>query len=590
MYIKNKTPKNKINADKLVLISLPFNDPQIPPLGLSLIKGYMSDHNYKVKIIDANIEIQFRKIQDSYFSIIEKYIPANRMGNYYSVRLDIIQNHMMGYLYYSNQLEQGVLRNCETTIELEEEYIDLVRVIIAKNFYFDISENDIKNLNKIVVNYFKKLRTYIEKLIQLEEPTLFGISVNSVTLPSSLFSFKLAKEINTSIKTVIGGGIFADELSINSINLDYFVNKTPYIDKIIMGAGESLLLQYLRGELDEERKIFTIDDINQSNCEREKFSRQDLSDFNLVFYSYVPAYASFGCPFNCSFCTIPMQWGKYRKKEPKQTATELIDLYKKHGFQLVYIVDSLLNPIIDELCYELRKYETPIYWDASLRVSQEVKKYDNALLWRKSGFYRARIGVETGSQRLLDLMNKKTSLAQIKESLASLANAGIKTTTFWVIGYPGETEDDFLKTLEFVEDIKDDLYETTFRPYLYYKSVDGANDNHSGVFGSYRLYPEDFKEKLIIEQWVPDNEPNRDIIYDRVNRFHQHIINLGIPNPYTLAELDLADKRWLALHENAVPPLIKFRDKSSTLDECRKIEQVFRIKEKINDNIEFNFL
>lgn len=88
------------------------------------------------------------------------------------------------------------------------------------------------------------------------------------------------------------------------------------------------------------------------------------------------------------------------------------------------------------------------YWDGFLRADKHVCDPANTLLWRRGGFYRAKLGVESGSLKILEKMGKKITLQQIKDAVSSLAYAGIKTTTFWVIGHPGETEEDFHMTLE----------------------------------------------------------------------------------------------------------------------------------------------
>ncbi|MFC2155233.1 hypothetical protein ACFLRB_01915 [Acidobacteriota bacterium] len=69
-----------------------------------------------------------------------------------------------------------------------------------------------------------------------------------------------------------------------------------------------------------------------------------------------------------------------------------------------------------------------------------------------------------------------------------------------------------------------------------------------------------------------DTEPNREEMYSRVNRFVQHCMKIGIPNPYTLKNIYRADKRWHRLHKNAVPMLVKFKNK--IIDECRDREKI----------------
>ena len=82
--------------------------------------------------------------------------------------------------------------------------------------------------------------------------------------------------------------------------------------------------------------------------------------------------------------------------------------------------------------------------------------------------------------RAMILISTKITTEQIKSAVASLAKAGIKTTTYWIAGYPGETEEDFQQTLDLIEEMKNDIYEAEANPFWYYlnalvKSDEWAN-------------------------------------------------------------------------------------------------------------------
>jgi radical SAM superfamily enzyme YgiQ (UPF0313 family) len=477
----------------------------------------------------------------------------------------------------------------ELTCEKKEEYVELVKILIRQTFFLEVADELVQQLDEILAEFYQRLESYYLNLLQETQPRVVGISVCIGMMAASLYAFKLTKELYPHIRTVMGGGIYADDLALNSTNLAYFAGKTPYIDKLIVGEGEVLLLKYLRGELPESQKIYSIHDIPGQSLDLTRVSIPDFGDFHLDRYPFLSANASIGCPFQCNFCTIPVQWGKYRQKSGKQAAAELIRMHREYGTQLFLLVDSLLNPIITDLAREFIETEACIYWDGSLRVSPAVCNPDYALLWRKGGFYRAHLGIESGSQRILDAMDKRITLDQIKTAVSNLASVGIKTTTFWVLGYPGETEDDFLQSLELAEALKDDIYETTIRPYLYYEIKQEYFNQGLASNKSIPLYPGYAREKLLIETLVMDSQPSREETIRRLNRFDEHIRKLGIPNPYSLYQLTQADRRWRELHENAVPPVIHFKDKSRCIDECKYVEKVFPLQNKLEDDGVFGF-
>ena len=572
-------------GEKILLAMLPFNDPQIPPLGIANLKSFLLQHGCDVVTADANVEIEFREIYDAYFNAVSKEIPPDRMGNFNSMKLDILQNHMTAYLHYRERLVSPVYQNLAGLVcQKKDEYTELIKILIRQTFFQDVPDPLIQELDDILAVFYQRLETYYLHLLRETQPAVVGLSVCIGMMAPSLFAFKLTKELYPHIRTVMGGGIYADDLALNSSNLRYFAEQTPYIDKLIVGEGEVLLLKYLKGELPSAQKIFSMNDIKGESLDLSTRSMPDFSDFHLDRYPFMSANASVGCPFNCTFCTIPVQWGKYRQKSPQQVAAELINLYRKYGSQLFLLVDSLLNPLITDLAREFIESGVCIYWDGSLRVSPAVCNSDNTLLWRRGGFYRAHLGIETGSQRILDAMDKRITLDQIKTALSTLAGAGIKTTTFWVVGYPGETEDDFLQSLKLAEELKDDIYETTIRPYLYYEMK--QEYFHDGLVShkNIPLYPAYAREKLLVESLIMDSEPSREETVRRLNRFDQHIRELGIPNPYSLFELNQADQRWQELHQNAVPPVIRFKDTQNYINECRTVEKIFRLQNKLADD------
>lgn len=584
--------RNQTGQEKILLVMLPFNDPQIPPLGIANLKSFLVKHGYDVTTADANVEMEFREIYDSYFNTIKKYIPPEKTGNFESMKLDILQNHLTAYLNYRKRLELPGYQKLSQLIpedKEKQEYIRLVNILIYKTFYHEVADGLYQELEEILAEFYERLERYYLNLLEKSRPAVVGISVCIGMMAASLFAFKLTKELYPHIKTVMGGGIYADDLALNSSNLEYFAGKTPYVDKLIVGEGEMLFLKYLREELPASQKIYSINDIGNEKLDLATCTMPDFDDFQLELYPYLSANTSIGCPFNCNFCTIPVQWGKYRQKSARQAAAELINLYRKYGTQLYLLVDSLLNPIITDLAREFIEKDICIYWDGSLRVSPAVCNIDNTTFWRKGGFYRAHLGIESGSQAVLDAMDKRITLDQIKTAISCLANAGIKTTTFWVVGYPGETEEDFRQSLKLAEELKEDIYETTIRPYLYYEMKQVYFNDQVEKNKNISLYPGYAKEKLLIETWTMDGRPSREETVRRLNRFNQYVQKLGIPNPYTLYQVNQADKRWQELHHNAVPPLIRFKDKDNYIDECKNVEKVFYLNKRLEDEGDFGF-
>ena len=561
-----KNPKNK---EKILLALLPFWDPQIPPLGLACIKSYLQQHGYRVKTVDANIELRFRKYHDSYFDILKKYIPAGKRGNLYNIGNQVFRNHLMAYLNYKEK----------------SKYLEMVKILVQKTFYCDARDTMARELHEAVGRFYTELDTYFLEMLAEEKPDLLGLSVYGDTFPASMAAFKTAKKKFPTIKTVMGGGIFADQLAPGSPDLEYFVDKAKdYIDMIIIGEGEQLLLKYLQNQLDPGKKVFGLKDIKTGTLDISTVDVPDFSDFDLGYYPHLAMYGARSCPYQCKFCSETINWGKYREKNVQQTAAEFIKLYKRYSHQLFLMTDSTLNPIITDLAKEVIKSGVSIYWDGFLRADKHVCETENTWLWRRGGFYRAKMGLESGSQRVLDMMNKKITIEQSELALAALAYAGIKTTTFWLFGFPGETEHDFRMTLDFIERNKDNIYEADCNAFNYYLTGQVNSEqwmkNNKGLL----LYPTWARDMLISQTWVLAGEPAREVAYKRLNRFIEHCERLAVPNPYSLNDVYKADLRWKHLHKNAVPSVVELSNKDTYIVENQNVKKLTFAKKILEDD------
>jgi hypothetical protein len=198
------------------------------------------------------------------------------------------------------------------------------------------------------------------------------------------------------------------------------------------------------------------------------------------------------------------------------------------------------------------------------------------------------MGVESGSEHVLHLMGKKISLDQTRASLSALAYAGIKTTTYWVIGHPGETEEDFQKTLDMVKELKNDIYQAEPTPLEYVYSGQASSDDWSDK--RKMAFPEKLSRDMLISyNWVLDCDPSREVVLERIYRFDRQCRELGIPNPYSLQEHYEADERWARLHKNAVPSLLKFYNREAYIDENKDINVVSLVENTREDDGDFCF-
>lgn len=560
-------------TQKVLLTLLPFWTPLIPPMGIACLKSYLQGRGYTVRGKDANVDQRFREIYDQYLATLRDIVPEEKHGNFDNIAVDVLQNHMNAFIHRREKAE------C----------LELLKVVVGKNYFVLASPEALQRLDDLIGEFFRRLEVYVLDLMETEKPDFFGVSVYKGAFAASLFACRLVKESFPHVKTVWGGGIFSDQLAIGSPNFHYFLERSrDYLDHVIVGEGEILLLKLLEGDVTE--RLLTREILNGEYLDFKTVEIPDFSDFQIQHYPQIAAYSSRSCPFQCGFCAETVNWGKYRKKETSQVAEELLALHRTYDRQLFLLTDSLLNPVIESLSDALLDAEECVYFDGYLRAAPQVADSANTFQWRRGGFYRARLGIESGSPRVLELMDKRLTPELIEESLASLAGAGIKTSTYWVVGYPGETEEDFLQTLALIEKLKDDIYEAECNPFRFYLTGQVKSDQWLSASRSSLLYPESFRELLVLQTWyLADSSPGREEIYRRMSRFVEHCRRLGIPNPYSWQEIHRADERWQKLHPMAVPPLVSFQETGTIVDECRNLEQLQLCLPAFQDNDDFEF-
>jgi radical SAM superfamily enzyme YgiQ (UPF0313 family) len=570
------------SSQRLLLINLPYWSPLIPAMGIASLKSFLQDNGFHARAVDAAANKDFLEFYNRYFKVLREIVPPSNWGNFFNIGHEVLRNHLMAHANHYDLNPPGSSQD-------DTQYLELVRQLVYYTYYSHANETQIAQLNQVLSELLDSLAAFTRTLVEEEKPTVLGLSVSSGGLPAATFVFRYVRRHFPHIKTLMGGSVFFNQLATGNPDHQFYLDKTAsYIDKIFIGKGEILFLKYLKGELDPKQRVFALnEDVNQKEQETYKIDIPDLSDYNLQDYYYLAASSSSSCPFNCSFCNSRTFFGEFSKKDPCRVVHEIDHLQKKHGHKSFFMTDSLLNPTITDLSNELIKADITAYMDGYFMVDNASGKIDNTMLWRKGGFYRARLGSESGSQKILDLIGKECTPEMTKATLYSLAYAGIKTTTYWVVGHPGETEEDFQMTLDLIEECRNDIWQAECNPFTYYYF--GQTKSDSWADSRMLLYPKEARELLLSQTWILDTEPSREEIFKRVFRFVQHCNKLGIPNPYTADELYKADERWKKLHKNAVPSLIELADNTFHMDERKQVKMLSSLQPMEQEDGDFGF-
>lgn len=515
---------------RILLLKPPYFTPWTPPLGIAILKTFLEQHGYSVTCFDYNTDPELWGMHHKYFSAIQQLEDVS-INDGYSKLWWILNAHLLAY---ANGADAAAIARV----------LEIVIPLYGIRHNHDV----IDALIPIVDRYFKRLRAVTERIPNLWEYGVVGTSTYTTSLASSLFLLKGIKEKKPGISTVMGGGIFADDLALGSDNLDTLIAECSYIDHVVLGEGEMLFLKLLEGELSHKR-VITIADLKGSSLNMKDVPPPDFSDLDLENYYHLSIEGARSCPFQCSFCSETIQWGDYRKKPMDQFAEQVVDLSNRFKIKEFFMGDSLMNPYINQFALELSERKAGVRYDGYLRADKPVTNRKFVKMWADSGLFRVRLGIESAASKVLNIMDKMTTPKVISDVLKTLSSAGIRTTTYWIVGFPGETEADFRETCDFIREHHRYIYELEAHPYYYYP----YGQVGSRLYQCSSLYPEEVTNYTKFRVWeIDDANPAREVRYERLRRLAKMCSELGLINIYTMNERYQAEDRWHRLHPLAV--------------------------------------
>jgi len=321
----------------------------------------------------------------------------------------------------------------------------------------------VKVLDAIALNLTtEELRESIREFM----PDVTAVTTMTPTLFGALESARIAKE-NGSI-TVIGGpqiSVYPKETLSYSF-LDYGVN----------GEGENVMLELVKrleegstpndiqGLVYRQKDTVCvngsaiIDDVDSIPFPAYHLLPMDKYNSIIGLYPVSTMISSRGCPYKCHFCFKQPSDKKIRFRLPRNVVDEMEYLVKKYKVREIMFYDDVMTAKrshVVGICEEMLSRGLNVKWEAPARVEH----VDESLLalMHKAGCIRLRYGVESGSEEMLNLMNKNITLKQVKEAFKLTKKAGIETFAYFMVGYAHETPVTMQKTIDFALELSPDL-------------------------------------------------------------------------------------------------------------------------------------
>lgn len=388
---------HKINTD-ILLITLPPWGVESPPIGLGYLDSYIRSKGLKSKTYDFNI-----------------------------------------YFYNSVSSDYKMLWHVEN-----------------KNYWSN------ENIFPLLYKLFEEQINYAVEKILASDSNLVGFSVVDPKERITIEVIKKIKQAAPEMKIILGGPACSTQEQ-----RDFFIDNVPgCIDYFVVGEGEETLYEIVRKNQEAPNKdlaglAYKVEDTWRTIMRKpidplDKIPFPDYCGFDLSQYMAKHTLLvewSRGCLGHCSFCKNYRLVHGYRRRSPEHILEELVFLKNNYGVDNFTVCDNLMNGDIQQLkgvCDGIIKNNIQMHWSGQIAPHSQMQ-YQLFERLHRAGCFKLQIGVESGSARVLGLMKKPYLPQTAADNIKVAKKSGMETEIFLLVGFPGETESEFRKTIDFVK-------------------------------------------------------------------------------------------------------------------------------------------
>jgi len=293
----------------------------------------------------------------------------------------------------------------------------------------------------------------VEREIALFKPDTVGLTATTPFADTAYKHASLCRKQN--IQTVLGG-VHASIMTEEALQ---------YADIVVKGEGEQAMLDIvLQGAA--ERVISRPYIKNLDSIPRPAYhlmnmdfylSARDRTPYNtaLIFvpegHKIASMITSRGCPYSCIFCHNSWKGMPFRFNSPERVIEDmryLINTYKAQA--LTFFDDDFfaLKTRTKTICKMIKENKIDIIWGCNARV--DTVDLDSLKAAKDTGCRQVAFGLESGSQKILDIINKHTTVEQNRKAVAICKEAGLLCVAFFILGNPDETKEDLELTRRFI--------------------------------------------------------------------------------------------------------------------------------------------
>jgi len=412
----------------VLLIHPPVCKPGEPPAGIAKLAGVLKHHGIRFNAVDMNLET-LTAMPAPDFPAEDTW--SRRAYRHRFEHLDAltrwpIYSHMSRYRRAVGDINRLLsIKGQSTGVHLSlNNYDDPDHRAVSSRELIQAAEFPEKNL------FYDYFSTRLTELMDLESPGLVGVSLNFMSQAACTFAMTgFLKRRFPGIKIVLGGGLVTSWIRRPSW-------KNPFrglVDDMIAGPGEGPLLNML-GKADS------------NPCHLPDYTPFTDGRY-LAPGRILPYSASTGCYWNrCRFCPEKAENTPYQPISPATAAQQILTLADTCEPTLIHMTDNAVSPAVMKALVALKQ---PVPWYGFARFTRHLLDPDFCRELKRSGCVMLKLGVESGSQKVLDELEKGVKLDMMSAALKQLKAAGIAAFVYLLFGTPAESPEEALQTLDF---------------------------------------------------------------------------------------------------------------------------------------------
>jgi len=420
-----------------VLVFAPCTSPTYVPLGIASLSAFIKATNPRCSLnaVDLNIAVWNWIIdRKKEFQPFRDFIQAKQKG------------------FFDETLYRAHQPIREQIVEIHDIYIQMARRYLEQNKLSD---------------ELQTLLVYCSELVLANDPEFIGISV--MYPRQVLFSLAIAKFLDSSFSAAgrVKPMIVAGGAMISALRGEEIIDACPFIDAVFEGEGEAGLGMLCSGrDFSEIPGLIyrgtsgTVKNRKTDTISLNKLPLPDFSELDLSHYfdpePVVPVIFSRGCKWRrCRFCAHNFSYSGYRTRNVTQFVDYLSILNRQVGVRHFYLADQYVDaPDMKMLAEEIVGRGLSIYFHIMGRPTNDYTPEVLQILFR-AGCRWISWGIESGSQRLLDISQKGTSVEAIRRVVRDSHQAGISNLLMLIFGLPTSTDEDFDATANLLDDLVD---------------------------------------------------------------------------------------------------------------------------------------